>query len=199
MVVVLVAYPLSFGPAYWITRRFRQVPAFKAAYHPLIVLASRNETVAEWGSWYLLLGRKQHPRGIMFVNDEMLVWWWLIKRQSTRSMSRGFSFAEVAMEEKRKLRRWGCAAVMVTLTALVSFMIFGPSLTRWSLPWDATDIQECYSDARCGSDSTRCLRATIKKNDFIPYANRLGLSEVYDAENPRHAVDYFGMLSGRAS
>ena len=40
---------------------------------------------------------------------------------------------------------------------------------------------------RIGCDFTRCLRASIAESDFIAYANRLDLTESYDAQNPRHA------------
>lgn len=81
----------------------------------------------------------------------------------------------------------GCGAFISIPLALVAFVIFMPSLARRSLPWNATEIREHYSDARFGSDFTRCLRAKIEQADFIAYSNRLGLSESYDAKNPKHA------------
>ena len=45
-----------------------------------------------------------------------------------------------------------------------------PSRARRCLPWNATEIQEHYSDSRFGSDFTRCLRAKIKESDFYAYA-----------------------------
>jgi hypothetical protein len=57
VVVLLVAYPLSFGPACWIASRVnsrtRTLPAF---YRPLISAMSTSETIYRAGKWYSELG-----------------------------------------------------------------------------------------------------------------------------------------------
>jgi hypothetical protein len=84
-------------------------------------------------------------------------------------------------------RRMRCGALILITMVLVAFVLFLPSFARRSLPWNASEIREHYSDARFGSDFTRCLRAKIGQADFIAYADRLDLLEPYDAQNPKHA------------
>lgn len=69
--ILLVAYPLSFGPAYWMMVRTGYHPAFGAfdiVYHPLVMLASRDATVGNWAAWYLTLGQSEWNE-IGFVSD----------------------------------------------------------------------------------------------------------------------------------
>ncbi len=84
-------------------------------------------------------------------------------------------------------RRIGCGALLLIPLAFFGVALLMPSLARRSLPWNATEIREHYSYARFGSDFTRCLRARIDESEFTAYANRLDLTEPYDAQNPSHA------------
>lgn len=63
-----------------------------------------------------------------------------------------------------------------------------PSWARRSLPWNATEIHEYYSDSRFGSDFVRLLKAKIDREDFEAYAERLKMSEVYDPEQHTHLL-----------
>ena len=55
--VVLVGYPLSFGPACWITSRLdRGASAVQIGYRPMTCMMSASERVAHALDWYARLG-----------------------------------------------------------------------------------------------------------------------------------------------
>src|SRR5436190_14665700 len=57
IVVVLVGYPLSFGPACWITSRTDVgVSSLPIVYLPLIRAMSRSERIADALDWYAQFG-----------------------------------------------------------------------------------------------------------------------------------------------
>lgn len=71
-IVLLLAYLLSFGPAYWVSAGHPAArQAFGAAYQPLAKVASRNATVAELASWYLRWGMRKPPM-VMFADSHIL-------------------------------------------------------------------------------------------------------------------------------
>ena len=57
LVVVLLAYPLSFGPACWISSRLDfSVPSVTAFYRPLVQLCNRNEVSRDAAQRYATIG-----------------------------------------------------------------------------------------------------------------------------------------------
>ncbi len=57
VVVALLAYPLSFGPACWITSRTNfGASAIASAFWPMTVASSRFERVGRALNWYARLG-----------------------------------------------------------------------------------------------------------------------------------------------
>ncbi|MGE5326612.1 MAG: hypothetical protein ACM3NO_06205 [Deltaproteobacteria bacterium] len=57
VVVTILAYPLSFGPACWITSRTNFGPsAIASAFWPMTVASSRFERVRHALNWYARLG-----------------------------------------------------------------------------------------------------------------------------------------------
>ena len=73
LIILLVAYPASFGPAYWMVIRMEHQTAkhaFNIAYFPLVILACHNQTLADSARWYLHLG--QNESRILFMNNEMV-------------------------------------------------------------------------------------------------------------------------------
>lgn len=82
--------------------------------------------------------------------------------------------------------RAGCLTILLIPIIIVGTLMLLPSRARRSLPWNATEIQEYYSDSRFGSDFVRCLKAKINEDDFTDYARKLELTEIFDEHNARH-------------
>ena len=94
-------------------------------------------------------------------------------------------------------RRTGCFAILLVPIVFVAVVLMLPSRARRSLPWNATEIQEHYSDARFGSDFTRCLKAKINENEFNGYADRLDLTETFHRGDTRHSRIHWPNCSER--
>ncbi len=86
VVVVLVAYPLSFGPACWMNERgFLGATVVSALYSPVLVTAE-NRQLPKIIDWYARLGAK--PDDFPYVSDKMLTWkstWQILQRRRQTS------------------------------------------------------------------------------------------------------------------
>jgi hypothetical protein len=75
LVAVLVGYPLSFGPACWITSRFASLyPAFGATYRPLVWAADYTP-----GSWpvlarYATIGMSDNGRILVRHGNRLVIY-----------------------------------------------------------------------------------------------------------------------------
>ena len=62
LVVMLIGYPLSVGPAFWITNRtlLRDSLSWRNAcvklYAPVFMIADTSDTISDAVSWYMRLG-----------------------------------------------------------------------------------------------------------------------------------------------
>lgn len=64
LLAVQVGYPLSIGPAYWLTSRSDSLivaDLFRAIYRPLCVLAKKSDAGSRAMSWYLRLLAPEVP------------------------------------------------------------------------------------------------------------------------------------------
>ena len=75
VVVALVGYPLSFGPACWITSRMNfGAEAVQTVYRPMTLVMSRSATASEVLRWYARLAA---PRGWMWIERIYGDWVWV--------------------------------------------------------------------------------------------------------------------------
>jgi hypothetical protein len=75
LVAVLVGYPLSFGPACWISERTEndgKILSF--LYRPIIQLAFTNSTTGDFMVKYMMWGVRQNVRSILSIREGTIRW-----------------------------------------------------------------------------------------------------------------------------
>jgi hypothetical protein len=82
LVVVLVGYPLSFGPACWISERTATIPrrrmgskAISITYQPMLYLWMRTKYPGRAVSWYALVGTRDEGHAINTVGGRFVLNW----------------------------------------------------------------------------------------------------------------------------
>ena len=75
VLAMIVAYPLSFGPACWVNERTdANTGLISAAFYPIIRLANRSSRVSAMALWYAALGAREGSTP-SFYGDE--IGWWV--------------------------------------------------------------------------------------------------------------------------
>jgi hypothetical protein len=78
LAAVLVGYPLSFGPACWISSRINDVQSdtVSIAYRPITWGMSQSDRIANALIWYAQLGSRPGWEWVELKDDG---WWWLVR------------------------------------------------------------------------------------------------------------------------
>jgi hypothetical protein len=69
VVIVLVLYPLSFGPACWVVARMQDYPDMPAVYRPGLLMARRVRAIDSALQWYANLGSPRYGEWRFDVGD----------------------------------------------------------------------------------------------------------------------------------
>jgi hypothetical protein len=76
VVLLLLAYPLSFGPACWLNSRTgRGGPTMAVVYRPIGQLLEADNLASKLISWYGCLGAQFREAGLGWSAEEGPVWW----------------------------------------------------------------------------------------------------------------------------
>ena len=73
VIVVLLAYPLSFGPACWLNERGLVGRAAVSAVYSPVLATAENGRLPKVIDWYARLAAK--PDAFPFVSDGTITWW----------------------------------------------------------------------------------------------------------------------------